>query len=162
MLCKRIKTIPLLLFSLWLTCVQAQNVIPATGGNASGSGGSVSYSIGQVVFTTITGTNGSIVQGVQQPIEISLVSEIDDNPDIILQCLVYPNPTTDNLTLKFKNFKPENWSYQLYDIRGNLLEDKKVDGDETKIKFGNLAPAIYFLKVSSGKNEIKTFKVIKN
>jgi len=162
MLCKRIKSIPLLLLSLWLTCAHAQNAIPAIGGNASGNGGSVSYSIGQVVFTTITGFNGSIVQGVQQPIEVSLVSEIDDNPDILLQCSVYPNPTTDNLTLKFKNFKSENWTYQLYDISGNILEDKKIEGDETKIIFNNLAPAIYFLKVSSGRNEIKTFKLIKN
>jgi len=162
MLCKKIKSIFLLLFSFWLTSAHAQDVVLTTGGNASGSGGSVSYSIGQVVFSTITGANGSIVQGVQQPIEISVVSEIDDNPDIVLQCSVYPNPTTNNLTLKFKNFKPENWSYQLYDINGNLLEDKKVEGDETKIMFSNLAPAIYFLKVSNGRNEIKTFKVIKN
>jgi len=160
--CKKIKSIFLLLFSFWLTSAHAQDVVLTTGGNASGSGGSVSYSIGQVVFSTITGANGSIVQGVQQPIEISVVSEIDDNPDIVLQCSVYPNPTTNNLTLKFKNFKPENWSYQLYDINGNLLEDKKVEGDETKIMFSNLAPAIYFLKVSNGRNEIKTFKVIKN
>jgi len=160
--CKKIKSIFLLLFSFWLTSAHAQDVVLTTGGNASGSGGSVSYSIGQVVFSTITGVNGSIVQGVQQPIEISVVSEIDDNPDIVLQCSVYPNPTTNNLTLKFKNFKPENWSYQLYDINGNLLEDKKVEGDETKIMFSNLAPAIYFLKVSNGRNEIKTFKVIKN
>lgn len=160
--CKKIKSIFLLLFSFWLTSAHAQDVVLTTGGNASGSGGSVSYSIGQVVFSTITGANGSIVQGVQQPIEISVVSEIDDNPDIVLQCSVYPNPTTNNLTLKFKNFKPENWSYQLYDINGNLLENKKVEGDETKIMFSNLAPAIYFLKVSSGRNEIKTFKVIKN
>jgi len=131
--CKKIKSIFLLLFSFWLTSAHAQDVVLTTGGNASGSGGSVSYSIGQVVFSTITGANGSIVQGVQQPIEISVVSEIDDNPDIVLQCSVYPNPTTNNLTLKFKNFKPENWSYQLYDINGNLLEDKKVEGENLKI-----------------------------
>lgn len=38
--------------------IQVQNAIPASGGNASGSGDSVSYSIGQVDYTTNTGTSG--------------------------------------------------------------------------------------------------------
>jgi hypothetical protein len=57
-----------------LSTIHAQEAIPAGGGNASGSGGSASYSVGQVVYTTNTGTNGSAAQGVQQPYEISVVS----------------------------------------------------------------------------------------
>lgn len=38
--------------------LQAQNAIPSLGGNASGSGGTASYTTGQVVYTTYTGTNG--------------------------------------------------------------------------------------------------------
>lgn len=34
------------LLGIGLTGLQAQEAIPATGGNASGSGGSVSYSVG--------------------------------------------------------------------------------------------------------------------
>jgi len=53
------------------TCLQAQVAIPASGGNATGTGGTVSYSVGQVFYTINTGTTGFIVQGVQQPFEIS-------------------------------------------------------------------------------------------
>jgi hypothetical protein len=45
---------------------------PQAGGEATGSGGSVSYSVGQVVYTTNTGINGSVAQGVQQPYEFQM------------------------------------------------------------------------------------------
>jgi len=40
----------LLSFSFSLSTVSAQESINATGGNASGSGGSISYSVGQVAY----------------------------------------------------------------------------------------------------------------
>lgn len=41
-----------------LVCIisKAQSTIPATGGNATGTGGSVSYSTGQLVYTINTET----------------------------------------------------------------------------------------------------------
>ncbi|MDB9721158.1 hypothetical protein OAA67_04695 [Winogradskyella sp.] len=48
--------------------MQAQEIILASGGNATGSGGSVSYSIGQVFYNTNTSTEGSIEEGVQIPV----------------------------------------------------------------------------------------------
>lgn len=59
---KKIKLCAVLLLGLGLTRLQAQEAIPASGGNATGNGGSASYSVGQVVYTTNTGTNGSAVR----------------------------------------------------------------------------------------------------
>lgn len=44
---------------------QDQVSIVSQGGNAIGSGGSMSYSIGQFAFVTATGTTGSLAQGIQ-------------------------------------------------------------------------------------------------
>lgn len=66
------KTVALLLLGFGITTAQAQQATTATGGNASGSGGPVAYSVGQVVYTTNTSSNGSVAQGVQQPYEISI------------------------------------------------------------------------------------------
>ncbi len=160
---KKVKLIAVLLLGLGLTGLQAQTAIPATGGNASGNGGSVSYSVGQVVYTTNTGgANGSVAQGVQQPFEISVVTGIDEANGITLQCSAYPNPTTDFLKLKVENFKTENLTYQLYDISGKLLENKKIEGNETSITMSNLVSATYFVKVTESNKEVKTFKIIKN
>ena len=44
----------------------SHQVLSASGGDATGSGGSVAYSVGQIVYTTSTGTTGSVAQGVEQ------------------------------------------------------------------------------------------------
>ena len=105
MLLKRLEFSALLVFGLGLTGLQAQESINATGGIASGSGGSMSYSVGQIVYTTNTGTNGSVAQGVQQPYEISAVIGIEEFNGINLYVSVYPNPTSDYLTLSIGDRK---------------------------------------------------------
>jgi len=162
MLNKKVKLSALLLLGFGLTGLQAQEAIPATGGNGSGSGGSVSYTVGQIVYTTITGTNGSSAQGVQQPFEISVVTGIPEAKDISLEIIVYPNPAQDFIMLKIKNYDVQNLIYQLYDNNGGLLQNNKIEGSETNIVMGKYVSAVYFLKVSDNNKVIKTFKIIKN
>ena len=157
-------TIVLIVFCMFAfgTVIQAQNSIPTSGGNASGAGGSGSYSVGQVVYTTNTGTNGSVAKGVQQPYEISIVTGIEEAKDISLEIMVYPNPATEFVKLKIENYEVQNLRYQLYDINGSLLQDNKVESNGTIIVMSNLVSATYFLKVTDNSKVIKTFKIIKN
>ena len=144
------------------TTILAQSTIPASGGNASGNG-TISYSVGQVVYTTNTSmTYGSVAQGVQQPFEISVITAVEKAKDISLEIVVYPNPATDFVKLKIKNYEVENIRYQLYDINSSLLQDNKIVGNETNIIMSNLLPATYFLKVTDNNKVIRTFKIIKN
>jgi len=159
----RLKLCTIILLGLVQTAgLQAQEAIPATGGNASGSGGSVSYTMGQVLYTTNTGTNGSVAEGVQQPYEISVVVGIEQAKDIHLICTAYPNPTSDLLTLEVDLTDNENLFFQLYDMMGKLLVSKKLIDIKTTISMANLAPATYFLKVTDHQKVVKTFKIIKN
>lgn len=162
---KRLKLSAILLLGLGLTGLQAQTAVTATGGNASGSGGSVSYSVGQVFYTTNTRINGSVAQGVQQPFEISVVTGLEEAKEINLMVSAYPNPTTDFLNLKVDastTLSIQSLSYQLYDMNCRLLETKKLEGNQTSIVMSNLVTATYFLKVIEGNKEVKTFKIIKN
>ncbi len=154
----------ILLLGIGLSDLKAQQTVITSGGNASGSGGSVSYSVGQIVYTTNTGTNGSVAQGVQQPYEISIVNGIVEAQSITLQCTAYPNPVKDQLTLKVDAATMLNFQsmyYQLYDNNGKLLMIKQIAENETRIVMKNLATAIYFLKVTQSNKEIITFKIIK-
>ena len=159
---KRLKLSAVLLLGLGLTGLQAQTSVNATGGNASGSGGSASYSVGQVVYTTHTGTSGSVAEGVQQPYEISVVTAIEEAKGINLSVSAYPNPTTDYLTLEVKDFELSTLYFQLYDMNGKLLQSEKITGNQTSIVMSNLVPATYFVKVTQGNKEVKTFKITKN
>ena len=48
----------------------AQTSSNAAGGDATGTGGSVAYSLGQPFYITYTGSNSSVAQGVQQTYQI--------------------------------------------------------------------------------------------
>ena len=140
--------------------VNGQEAITTSGGEAGGSGGTASYTVGQVFYTTQTGTNGNtVVQGVQQPYEISVVSGIEEAKGIKLS--VYPNPTTDYLQLKVESEMLKDLYYQLYDMQGKLLQNKRLTGNETRIDMSRYSPSIYFVKVIQNKKEVITFKIIK-
>jgi hypothetical protein len=156
----------ILLLSIGLTA-KAQQATVAAGGNATGNGGTVSYSIGQVVYTTAT---GSVAQGVQQTYEITAVTGIEEAKGISLEVSAYPNPTTDYLTLNVgvsTSHNEQPMSYKLYDMNGKIIETQKIINENTTIVMSNLLPANYFLtivKIEGGKTpqEVKTFKITKN
>jgi|SRR5690554_434647 len=156
---KRLKLSVVILLGLGLTGLHAQESINASGGDATGSGGSASYSVGQVVYTTNTGSTGSVAQGVQHAFEIYTLG-VEDIEDILLTA--YPNPTTDYLTLELNAVTYSDVTYQLFDIHGRLLRSHKITDNHTQIAMSDLPAAVYFVKVSQGNNEVKTFKIVKN
>ena len=101
------------------------------------------------------------MQGVQQPFEIVTLSG-EEFTTIVLEVVVYPNPTTSLVNLIVKNYALENLNYQLFDINGRIIEANKVFNEETTINLEGLANAIYLLKLNDNKKEVKTFKIIKN
>jgi hypothetical protein len=165
MLYKNFKLSTLFLLGIGIAGLYAQEAIPASGGNTSGSGGSVSYTVGEIVYTTNNGTNGSVAQGVQQPYEISIVTGLEPATGITLQLSAYPNPTIDELNLKIDSSASLNFqslSCQLLDANGKSLEYFKIADVITLIKMSGLPMATYYLKISDNNTTIKTFKIIKN
>jgi len=158
----KVKLIVILLLAISFAGLQAQEAITTTGGNASGSGGSVSYSVGQVVYTTNTGTTGSVAQGVQQPFDIAVVTGLEEAKGITLQYSAYPNPVTDVLTLRIEGEVKTQYAVSLYDVNGICVVIKKISDVETSIDMKNLVRATYFLRVTDSSKEVKTFKIIKN
>ena len=98
----------------------------------------------------------------QQPYDISVVTALEQAIGINLNLAAYPNPTKDFLNLIVENNKTESLYYQLFDINGEILENKKLEGTQTNIVMSNFSQATYFLKVIQDNMELKTFKIIKN
>ena len=162
---KRFLVILLLMLVYGFATLTAQVLhagIAVAGGNASGTGGSVSYSVGQLFCTTAFGATGSVSEGVQQPFEISVLSGVEDITGIDLYYAVYPNPTNGKLTLNVKNYEPNTFTYQLYDVNGKILRTDRLIENETIIEMSDLISSPYFLKVTKNNKEVKLFKVIKN
>jgi hypothetical protein len=53
----------------------------------------MSYTVGQVVYNIDRGNEGTVTKGVQQPYDISVISNIDDQFGASADLFVYPNPT---------------------------------------------------------------------
>ncbi|GAA3624884.1 hypothetical protein GCM10022397_08370 [Flavivirga jejuensis] len=140
--------------------ISSQENIPASGGVATGSGGSSSYSFGQLVYTINTGS-GTVSQGVQQAIEHFSLS----NPELTtvnLSAVTYPNPTTDYVVLAISDTNLTDLSYVLYDLQGRAVTKGITTQANTQIAMQNLASGTYVLKVNQNSHELKTFKIIKN
>jgi hypothetical protein len=145
---------------LGLGGLHAQQATTAAGGEATGTGGTASYSVGQVVYTTNTGTNGSVAQGVQQAYEIYNVGIKETELNISLS--IFPNPTAANLTLQISDYNNEKVSYQLYDMQGKLLNNGKIVAQQTKIEMTSLPTAAYYVNVVNQENQkVQSFKIIK-
>jgi hypothetical protein len=146
-----------LLFATQL--MYSQENIPASGGEATGSGGSSSYSVGQLVYTTNTGS-GTVTQGVQQSVELFTLS----NPELTtvnLTAVTYPNPTSDYMVLTISDANLTDLSYVLYDIHGRTVSLGQATQSNTQIDMQSLATGTYVLKVNQNNQELKTFKIIK-
>lgn len=151
----------LILFWLIPFHVLAQNNTVSGGGSAAGSGGSSSFSIGQIASGTISGTNGSAIQGMQQPIEITVITGAADI-QINLTAKVFPNPATDFLILSIKNPQLNQYSYVLSDLHGKVFQQSRLFDSKTTIQLSRLNAGTYFLKISKGTAAVKIFKIIKS
>ena len=154
------KIIALIIFGCSIISIQAQQTTVSAGGDASGLGGTFSYSIGQVVYTYNYGTDVIVAQGVQQPFEISILGL--DNYHINLVMQTYPNPTKDYLVLNVHALDLSNMIFQLYDVNGRLIETRTMFSPIETICMMNLPSSVYVLKVINNNKEVKSFKIIKN
>jgi Secretion system C-terminal sorting domain len=156
---KTIASVAFLLFGLGY--LDAQENPNASGGDATGIGGTVAYSLGQIVYTTNVSPSGTVSQGVQQAYEIYMVGIKETELNISLT--VFPNPTTNNLTLQIGNYKNEKLSYQLFDIQGKQLSNGQVMAQETQINTSSLPPGNYLINIVNQENKkIQSFTIIKN
>ena len=147
-------------FLLSFVSLHAQTSFNAVGDEASGTEGSLSYTVGQAVFGTYTGSTGSVAQGVQQTYDITALLGAEISA-IKLELVAYPNPTQEILTLKINNYKNEKLTYQLYDLHGKLWDSQSVKGAHTQLDMNNLAVGTYLLSIQDEELLVKTFRIIK-
>ena len=153
--------------SLCVGIVQAQESVNSTGNIATGSNGTVTYTIGQLIYTTNSAVSGHLAQGVQHPYEIFKIDSISTSYRKEAQehfsILLFPNPTADNIILDVQDYINEKLLYFLFDYNGKLIFHKQITGKQTHIDLGNLPSSIYFVNVVDDENKkVQSFKITKN
>ena len=138
----------------------AQQAVLSADCEGSGTGGTVSWSVGQVAYGSWSDATGIKTEGVQQPYEIYImigIEEVGSDPG----CILFPNPTAGNVTLKFLQSNFKNFSFTLYDLNGKSLRSGTIDKEAVSISMEDLHPDTYFLVLSEKDQAIKTYKIIK-
>lgn len=77
---------------------------------------------------------------------------------------IYPNPSSNLITVKSSEFELSDSEINIYDQQGLKMNNYKVfiDGDLLNINIENLHKGIYILTIETPNNEIRTNKIIKN
>ncbi len=141
--------------------MQAQSSINAAGNDATGSGGTAAFSVGQVFYTSYSSSNHSTTQGVQQSYEITISTEdlLQTSADIV----AFPNPSTDCLSLRIGMDDADlQLHYEVYDLQGKMLLAAPINSPQTFIYTAQMPAAAYIIRISDSTNKhIKTVQFVK-
>ncbi|MFA5818661.1 MAG: T9SS type A sorting domain-containing protein [Bacteroidales bacterium] len=151
----------ILLFLIVTCCSRllAQQVVATAGSTLGNANGSISYTIGEGVTQTLTKGDKTLTQGFHQT--IVTVNAISELKDLEFSISVFPNPTSDVLTLKVDKENVWGFQYLLFDMNGKLISRKNLESAETNVPVDQLTEGFYIIKVQDGTKELKMFKIIK-
>jgi hypothetical protein len=130
--------------------------VVSVGNNILSSSGSITYSVGQIDFTSIHGAYTVLYLGVQQVYD-PFVNIIDDSTGISL----WPNPVSSTLKIEVKSTKNLGVLYQIYTIDGKLMISKQSSDNITSISMAHLPQGTYVLMVRYSDKRTLKFKIIK-
>lgn len=151
----------LFLLILALQVLKAQQVISSASASAVGSGVQLSWTAGEPVIETFSGTGIILTQGFHQG-KLG-VTAIDDVAVTGIKISVFPNPVTQDLKLEITGIPSEKVDYKLFDLDGRLLFTKKTEKQPELINMGIFPSGFYFLRIFlNEKQPLQTFKIIKN
>ena len=150
------------LFSITIVGLNAQQTVSPTAGESSGTGGTVSYTIGQTFYQSYDDSTGKITEGVQQPFEIYVITDIGSVLSASIHLKVFPNPTTDQLLLEVDEKHVSELYYLLVSERGETIEKGKITKSNTTFRLAARPKGMYLLTIIKSDKKQKVFKIIKN
>ena len=138
----------------------AQQITLTSGGDVISSNGSLSFSVGQVSYNAYSSPSGTISEGVQQAFEMSSLST--KQPEEVFSLSIYPNPTSEFLTIKFKREFAKGYHLQVFDLQGQLVINQDIHDQKTIIDLRDVASSTYILNLLKDNSKIQSFKILKN
>ena len=106
------------------------------------------------MYTAQSNSATSLSKGVQQGFELFLITGLEDEDRFGLAATVFPNPTSNYLTVEIKSYSPGTaMEIFLFDAKGQQVH--------RQIAVEHLSSALYVLKLIQGNKLVKVVKVIK-
>ena len=86
------------------------------------------------------------------------IQEISDNANDIR---IWPNPTTDILHIQLLNEENQDYTYQLFNLTGKLLQGGRLADNHAEIDVRSQTAGVYFLRIENSLHQTQTVKFIK-
>ena len=153
------RTLIFLLLTIFCCTLKAQQVVATAGEQFSNTNGSISYTIGEGVASTLTDGDKTVTQGFHQT-TISITVFKDSVADDF-SMTAFPNPATQAVTLKTDQVIIPGLKYLITDQGGKIIVQKRIENEETVIPVEQLPDGVYIIKIQDNQKEIKSIKIIK-
>ncbi len=111
---------------------------------------------GTAIEKTDNASSSSIVEPHSYGLELVT---IQDKEGLNFALSAWLEPTEESIILNIDEF--DGLGYRLTDLDGRILEANPIVSVETTIEIVYLISSVYFIEVSSDKEALKTFKIIK-
>lgn len=155
----------ILLFTFFLLGVKSgygqmvENQSISSAGDFSSPNGQLSWTIGETLSETFyEGEYEVLTQGFHQPFII--INGIGGHIPLV-NILVFPNPTSKNLTVKFEN-ADKNRRVEFYNTEGKLVLSEKIPfSTETNLELSSIPGGLYFLYIKEDEQILKSYRIIK-
>jgi hypothetical protein len=143
--------------------VKQQVVASAGGFEVSGDNSiSLSWTLGELVITTVESESGDMIltQGFQQ--SVLVINAIQKNPDLGVEVIVFPNPTSDLININFSAPLDGETELFLNSATGRLVYSNKMMLGELlkQINMHQYPGGTYILRIQNG-IRINIYKIIK-
>jgi len=137
------------------------HVLASSGNYYSGSNFTLSWTLGEPVIQTLTGTNSTLTQGFQQS-DYTYVA-ITTN-QVNYGITLYPNPVENQLNILIESKDPKIFNVEILNARGQLILSKNFLSSNTNhpLKTDGLKEGIYLLIIKEqGYSLISSIKFMK-
>ncbi|MBV6404712.1 MAG: T9SS type A sorting domain-containing protein [Flavobacteriales bacterium] len=138
---------------------EAQQEAAASGGEATGPGGTVSWTIGQVADLRADGTGGTALEGVQQPFDGLPTGTAPPPP--APSPLVWPTLARQAVHVDLRDPAVRSVRVQVLDALGRVVLEHRARQVCTTVPIDGLAAGRYLLRLTGNGRPAGTFDLIK-
>jgi hypothetical protein len=96
---------------------------------------------------------------VQQTYQVTTAGILLTDVDFSLS--IFPNPTTNQITLEVGKYENQVLNYILIDSEGKQIQANKVLDKQTNIDMSSLPTASYMMEVFQDNKKVQSFKILK-
>jgi hypothetical protein len=150
--------IPIVVFISFGFSSFGQNALSAAGGHFKTSGGSTSFTVGQVAYVLKNGTGSYLNEGIQQ-VYTKKTTPIEELV-YLKEVQLYPNPTQETMTLILSSKEDVQVRFTIMDYLGKEIRNGNILSEKSEISLRDLPAGNYFISLKS-KKENRIFKMVK-